>query len=140
MAKSNPIGVRFREDMLEAFKEDKIADSPQKALNFLTQFYLENRPNKPNWVEMFKDIPIIKREGTEKSSTKALNLPKTEEKQKDKETEAKKVDTEKRAEIASKISEIEKELKSPPKNPALGITLWKRSKEKELESLKKQLI
>lgn len=43
MAKSNPIGVRFDLDMLEQFKEAKIADSPQKALNFLADYYLKNR-------------------------------------------------------------------------------------------------
>lgn len=34
MAKTNPIGVRFDLEQLEQLKTDKIANSPQKALNY----------------------------------------------------------------------------------------------------------
>lgn len=37
MAKTQPIGVRFREDIIETLKEQ--ATSPQKVLNFLENFY-----------------------------------------------------------------------------------------------------
>lgn len=40
MAKTNPIGVRFREDILEKLKKDHGIDTPQKALIFLEQFYV----------------------------------------------------------------------------------------------------
>jgi len=43
MAKTNPIGVRFDEDLLKSLEEDKLATSPQKALNFLTEFYRNRR-------------------------------------------------------------------------------------------------
>lgn len=54
MAKTNPIGVRFNPDLLLQLKEDKIADTPQKALNFLSNFYHENKKDKPDFVKAFK--------------------------------------------------------------------------------------
>lgn len=42
MAKTKPIGVRFDKDLIEALKDDNIANSPQKVLNFLTEFYRES--------------------------------------------------------------------------------------------------
>ncbi len=59
MAKSKPIGVRFDLDMLEAMAEDKIADSPQKALNFLSAFWNERR-DKINFSEKFADLNLKK--------------------------------------------------------------------------------
>lgn len=41
MAKTNPIGVRFDEDLLNALKNASLADSPQKALNLYEKSYLE---------------------------------------------------------------------------------------------------
>jgi hypothetical protein len=60
MAKTKPIGVRFDENMLEVFKEDGIADSPQKALNFLHSFYLENRKDKTDFTELFSKSKLFK--------------------------------------------------------------------------------
>ena len=54
MAKTNPIGVRFNPDLLLQLKEDGIADTPQKALNFLSDFYHQNRKDKPDFVEILK--------------------------------------------------------------------------------------
>lgn len=56
MAKTNPIGVRFDETMLDVFKKDGIADSPQKALNFLYQFYLENTQEKKDKLDVKKQV------------------------------------------------------------------------------------
>jgi hypothetical protein len=39
MAKTNPIGVRFEPTVLEELKAKKLADTPQKALNFLQGFW-----------------------------------------------------------------------------------------------------
>lgn len=39
--KTEPIGVRFRKDVLESLKGKKWADSPQKALVFLERFYCQ---------------------------------------------------------------------------------------------------
>lgn len=41
MAKTKPIGVRFDEPLLSKFKEMGIS-SPQRALNFLEQWYINN--------------------------------------------------------------------------------------------------
>jgi hypothetical protein len=46
---------------------------------------------------------------------------------------------ENKAEILAQIAELEKELKSPPKNPIVGLTIWKRVREEQLQSLKNQL-
>lgn len=59
MAKSKPIGVRFDQNMLDVFKEDGIADSPQKALNFLHAFYLKNRNDKTDFTELFSKSKLF---------------------------------------------------------------------------------
>jgi|SRR5882762_5854168 len=69
MAKTNPIGVRFDKELLDVFEEDGIADSPQKALNYLTEFYRENRKNKVDFVKTFSESGIFKeKEPVKKSS------------------------------------------------------------------------
>jgi hypothetical protein len=46
---------------------------------------------------------------------------------------------ENKAEIMTQIAELEKELKSPPKNPVVGLTIWKRVREEQLQNLKNKL-
>lgn len=41
MAKTNPIGVRFDEELLNKVKEAALANSPQKALNLYEKSYVE---------------------------------------------------------------------------------------------------
>ena len=41
MAKTNPIGVRFDEELLNKLKEADIAKTPQKALNIYEKSYVE---------------------------------------------------------------------------------------------------
>lgn len=60
--KTNPIGVRFRKDLLEKLEQDGIADTPQKVLNFLTDFYHEHDPNKINFAETFKNSKLFDKE------------------------------------------------------------------------------
>jgi len=51
MAKTKPIGVRFSDDFLQKLKEDGVADTYQKAVNFLEKLYLKNKelpPEKDN--------------------------------------------------------------------------------------------
>ncbi len=74
MAKSKPIGVRFDLDMLEAMAEDKIADSPQKALNFLSSFWNERR-NKINFSEKFSDLKLKKLATTPQKEVIMPDLP-----------------------------------------------------------------
>ena len=40
------------------------------------------------------------------------------------------------AETKARIAELEKELKNPPKNPAVGLKMWKKVREDELKRLK----
>lgn len=42
MAKTNPIGVRFDQDLLEKLKKEYGIISPQKALNFLSIYFRDN--------------------------------------------------------------------------------------------------
>ena len=77
MAKSNPIGVRFDLDLLLALSEDKIAETPQKVLNFLTEFYRENR-QKDNLKEVFENSKLFnKKEVAEPQNTLGSEKPKS---------------------------------------------------------------
>jgi hypothetical protein len=71
MAKTNPIGVRFDKDMLLEFKEDKLAETPQGALNFLAEFYREN--GKKTKKTTFKAGVILPQ--SEKVKLKDLTTP-----------------------------------------------------------------
>lgn len=41
--------------------------------------------------------------------------------------------------VLGRIKELEDALKSPPSNPTIGLTYWKRIRQTELDDLKKQL-
>lgn len=69
MAKTNPIGVRFDEDLLKELKDDNLATSPQKALNFYEGYYqiskAVNSTSAP--IDIIKeDVEIKKETPTEK--------------------------------------------------------------------------
>jgi hypothetical protein len=70
MAKTNPIGVRFREEILNKLKTDHGIDTPQKALVFLERFYA-------NHCELAKDITAPLRKGGE-VKIKDLTKPTTD--------------------------------------------------------------
>lgn len=70
MAKTNPIGVRFNEELLNKLKEASLADSPQKALNLYERSYVEliqmkvgenNKPENKGKIlkERQEGLPII---------------------------------------------------------------------------------
>lgn len=42
--KNKPVAVRFDLKLLELLKEEQKIDTPQQALNFLSQFWENNRP------------------------------------------------------------------------------------------------
>lgn len=67
MAKTNPIGVRFRQDILEKLKKDYKIDSPQKALVFLENYW--NMENQKSFAGI---IPTIREK--EKQTGKPHNL------------------------------------------------------------------
>jgi len=66
--KTKPIGVRFDEDLLKVLEKDGVADSPQKALNFLTEFYWSHQ------AEQININPIKKPEAKKESNS----IPQTE--------------------------------------------------------------
>ena len=47
--KNKPVPVRFDLKMLEVLKEEEKIETPQQALNFLTQFWENNRPAKEDF-------------------------------------------------------------------------------------------
>lgn len=63
--------------------------------------------------------------------------PKTVENKKDKETNTEEKDGVETAKNAARIAELEKELKSPPKSPLIGLKAWIVVRQKEIDSLKK---
>lgn len=84
MNKTNPIGVRFRADLLEKLKNEHGIESPQKALVFYERFFV-------TWSHLGKDIKFPLRSPAPISadqaaalhnaenkgqSTKAYNIPK----------------------------------------------------------------
>lgn len=69
MAKTNPIGVRFREDILESLKTKFNVHTPQKALVFLERFYVTHSA-------LAKDIKQVLRD--DKVNVHDLNKPNKE--------------------------------------------------------------
>lgn len=57
MPKTNPIGVRFREDILEKLKTDHGIDSPQKGLVFLERFYVEHHKVAKDYAAILRNTP-----------------------------------------------------------------------------------
>lgn len=57
MAKTNPIGVRFRQDILDKLKVDHGVDSPQKALVFLERFFVAHHNLGKDATQILRDNP-----------------------------------------------------------------------------------
>lgn len=125
MAKTKPIGVRFREDILDSLKTKFSVGSPQKALVFLESFYVQHHKLAENIIDVLK-----------KEKNNVPNIDKTL----DVGVTANEVlsDSEKTA-IKERISVLESELKNPPKTAIIGIRQWTNIRETELAKLKKQL-
>lgn len=130
MAKTNPIGVRFDEGLLNSVKEAGLAKSPQKALNLYEGSYLElvalrvkenNKPENKAKIEQERN-PV-----DPKSKTNSGLL------------------TEVECEVpeATKI-EVEIKLIRAEKIPAhrdtiLGRKVWNADQQKRISELQKQL-
>lgn len=119
MAKTNPIGVRFNEELLNTLKESSIADSPQKALNLYERTYVESINKKVihNNIPENKEQILIKRNEKQKEKLSHFDLE----------------------EIQERIKILEFELSHPAKNPLIGIKTWINVRENELSTLKNKL-
>jgi len=117
MAKTNPIGVRFRVDVLEYVKTEHGIDSPQKALVFYERFFVQHQV-------LAKDIKQVLR--VEKPAEQEKKAP-------PKQSELK------NSHILARIAEVEQEMKSPPKNPLIGLKMWLQVRQNEINDLKKKI-
>jgi hypothetical protein len=68
--KNKPVPVRFNLKVLETLKEEEKIDTPQQALNFLTNFWENNRPAKSGFEKELKAV---------KAQDAAAPIPKAKE-------------------------------------------------------------
>ena len=62
--KNKPVPVRFNLKLLEVLKEEEKIDTPQQALNFLANFWENNRPAKDGFeIPAAKPKAAAKKEG-----------------------------------------------------------------------------
>ena len=54
--KNKPVPVRFNLKVLETLKEEEKIDTPQQALNFLTNFWENNRPAKSGFEQGLTEV------------------------------------------------------------------------------------
>ena len=54
--KNKPVPVRFDLKLLEVLKEEEKIDTPQQALNFLANFWENNRPAKEGFTSELKEV------------------------------------------------------------------------------------
>jgi len=61
--KNKPVPVRFNLKLLEVLKEEEKIDTPQQALNFLANFWENNRPAKEGFESGLKEAGAAARAG-----------------------------------------------------------------------------
>jgi hypothetical protein len=61
--KNKPVPVRFNLKLLEVLKEEEKIDTPQQALNFLANFWENNRPAKDGFAAGLKEVGASTGEG-----------------------------------------------------------------------------
>lgn len=119
MAKTNPIGVRFRQDILEKLKVDHSIEGAQKALIFLEQFYVAH-------YKLAKDVTESLRNEPPKINTSIRQYP-LEDKDVDREID--------NSEIEKQIAAV-KAAKMPD---GMNKRVWEFDQNKRLKILKNQL-
>lgn len=130
MAKTNPIGVRFDKDMLNCMEEDGIADSPQKALNFLSEFWNTKR-EKINFAEKFAESKLF-------NANKPTNLVEPKVKGEDKTNCAINTLPDNDA-IEAQIKAIQAEKIPEHRNTTMGKKAWAIEQNNRIKELQKQL-
>ena len=137
MAKTQPTGVRFNKDLLESLFESGIARSAQKALNLYEKAYLESVAAKVK--ENNKPENKAKIEAGRNGDKTNFQYPQeltgsfTDDLQETIQVSFLS------AEVSAQIANIEKELKNPPKNPAVGLKVWIKVRQDKIKQLQKQL-
>jgi tRNA U34 5-methylaminomethyl-2-thiouridine-forming methyltransferase MnmC len=123
MAKTNPIGVRFDEELLNKVKDANIASSPQKALNLYEKSYVElvekkvEENNKPE----NKKIILEERAGIKTDAVK------TDETNPDNEI------------VLKAIEAINAEKIPPHRDTVFGKKSWKQEQDKKIADLQNLL-
>lgn len=119
MAKTNPIGVRFRTDVLEKLNTDHKIDTPQKALVFLEQFYVTHH-------KLATDPKEILRAQQRQNALVVQQKPA-------------KPDLNRHA-ILRQIEAIQAEQIPKERDTPLGRPSWRLDQQKRINELKKQLL
>lgn len=110
--KTNPIGVRFREDILMKLKTDHKVESPQKALVFLEQFYVTHH-------NLAKDIKQSLRE--EKTSEISREMQEL-------------------AELKKQIADVKAEKIPDARNTTFGKQVWQKEQDGKIKMLEYQIL
>lgn len=126
MAKTKPIGVRFDQDLLSELKEQGVANTPQKALNYISEFYKKNRKDK-DWL-----LNYVK-ETHKKRQTKVINLTP------DPTPTNYTINTTNKDEILKQIADIRAEKIPDGRNTIMGRKSWNLEQAEKIKSLQKQL-
>lgn len=132
MAKTNPIGVRFRQDVLDLLNTNHKIDSPQKALVFMERFYVQHH-------KLAQDITQVLRTEV-KDLTKTTSVLKPQEQPKcnfsiNTIPEQKEAPSAAQALIdAIKSEKIPKERDTP-----MGRKAWALEQQKRIQDIKNQL-
>jgi len=77
--KNKPVPVRFDLKLLEVLKEEEKIETPQQALNFLSQFWENNRPAKDDFGKDLTDVKTKapKAKAAEKAADAGVGEPGT---------------------------------------------------------------
>lgn len=135
MAKTNPIGVRFDEELLKIIKETAGVSTPQKALNLYEEHFRGKiggggSNTRSSYVE-------AKVEDKPKSDPPPPENKTEEHEQKDEGSERPKLSPE---QIKEEIVRLGKMEVPKDRNTRLGKISWEIEKKAKIEELKKQLL
>ncbi len=78
--KNKPVPVRFNLKLLEVLKEEEKIDTPQQALNFLTNFWENNRPAKGDFLGSAVVAAAAPAVGVPEAATVAASVPSAKKK------------------------------------------------------------
>ncbi len=134
MAKTSPIGVRFNEDLIKALAEDELADSPQKVLNFLTDFYQKNKTIEIDYKKLFDESRLFMQKASkEKEPAPAIKENNSTETENVKDGE---ID---QSELLKQIDELKKEKIPKERDTSLGRKIWYAEQGEKIKKLEKKL-